>query len=65
MKTGTDKIASAVPYVLPVLGGLLGVAYVNLNPWAFVNPVLAIGLGVLLGWGASRLVLGLLGRRGR
>nr|WP_319948087.1 hypothetical protein [uncultured Shimia sp.] len=43
------KIDGWLPYALPVLGGLLGVSYVNMVPQAFVNPVLAIVIGVVAG----------------
>ncbi len=48
-------------YALPVLGGLLGVAYVNINYFEFINPVWAIGGGAILGWIAARLIRKVLG----
>lgn len=49
MTSSTAKIEAALPYVLPVFGGLLGVVWVNLNKFEFINPVLAIVIGVVLG----------------
>ncbi|WP_127112033.1 hypothetical protein [Shimia sediminis] len=49
MANTTAKIEAALPYVLPVLGGLLGVIWVNLNKFEFINPVFAIVIGVVLG----------------
>lgn len=43
------RIMAALPFVLPVLGGLLGVVWVNLNKMDFMNPVVAVVLGVVLG----------------
>lgn len=47
--TAGQKIESWLPYALPVLGGVIGVAYVNMVPKAFVNPVLGIVIGALAG----------------
>ena len=58
------RIATAIPYVLPVLGGLLGVIWVNLNPKDLINPFIALAVGVFLGWAASRGVTWMLNRRG-
>jgi len=52
-----------MPYVLPVLGGLFGVIYVNLFPKDQINPVFAIGGGALLGWLSSRGVAWLIDHR--
>ena len=49
MGNSSAKIEAALPYILPVLGGLLGVIWVNLNKMDFINPVLAIVIGVVLG----------------
>lgn len=57
-----DRVMIAIPYVLPVLGGLLGVAYVNSNPTKFLNPVTWIGAGAIAGWIVAWLLLKLIGR---
>lgn len=48
-KSLSVKIESWLPYALPVLGGTLGVTYVNLVPTAFLNPVAGIVLGAVAG----------------
>lgn len=48
-KSLSVKFESWLPYALPVLGGTMGVAYVNMVPKAFVNPVLGIVIGAILG----------------
>ncbi|WP_235216202.1 hypothetical protein [Ruegeria halocynthiae] len=48
-------------YALPVLGGLLGVVYVNINHMDFINPVWAVGGGAILGWVAARVMRKALG----
>lgn len=57
-----ERIVAALPYALPVLGGLLGVVWVNLNKMEFLNPVLWIGIGVVAGWALAKLLVRLLGR---
>lgn len=57
-----ERIVAALPYALPVLGGLLGVVWVNLNKMEFLNPVLWIGIGVVAGWVLARVLVRLLGR---
>lgn len=49
-----ERIAAVVPYVAPVLGGFLGMVVVNMNRFLFINPVLAVGLGIVIGWFAGR-----------
>ncbi len=49
-------VLTAASYALPVLGGLLGATYVNVNYTDFINPVWAIGGGAVLGWIAARLL---------
>ena len=49
-----DRILAAAPFVLPALGGGIGITYVNLTPNA--NPFIWIALGVLIGFGLSHLV---------
>ncbi len=56
-----DDVLTWVGYALPVLGGLLGVAYVNINHMDFINPVWAIGGGAILGWIAARVLRKVLG----
>ncbi|UWQ89667.1 hypothetical protein QEZ52_12710 [Aliisedimentitalea scapharcae] len=58
----SQKIVSFAPFALPVLGGVLGVVYVNLTPKEFNNPVLWIGIGAIAGWLVSRIVVNLIGR---
>ncbi len=55
-----DDVLTALGYALPVLGGLLGVVYVNINPKEFLNPVWAVGGGAILGWGCSLIIRKLL-----
>ena len=56
-----DDVLTLLGYALPVLGGLLGVAYVNINHMDFINPVWAVGGGAILGWVAARLMRRMLG----
>ena len=56
-----DDVLTAVSYALPVLGGLLGVAYVNIHYTDFINPVWAVGGGAILGWVAARVMRRFLG----
>ena len=51
-----SRLLAWLPYALPVLGGVIGVAFVNLQPAAFINPVLAIAVGAVAGWIVSVLV---------
>ena len=60
--TKAAKIESWLPYALPVLGGLMGVVWVNLNKFDFINPVLGIGLGAIAGWAAARIILTIIRR---
>lgn len=62
MSRTTQRVLAALPYVLPVLGGMSGVVYVNLHPQSYLNPALCIGLGALFGWFGARVVLHLFGR---
>ncbi|MCW9042813.1 MAG: hypothetical protein OQK05_05665 [Pseudopelagicola sp.] len=52
--TFKERIITAAPYVLPVLGGGVGMAVVNLNRSLFLNPVWAIVTGVVVGWLLAR-----------
>ncbi|WP_299946139.1 hypothetical protein [uncultured Ruegeria sp.] len=56
-----DDLLTALGYALPVLGGLLGVVYVNTKYMNFINPVWAVGAGVLLGWIIARVIRKALG----
>ncbi|WP_253284714.1 MULTISPECIES: hypothetical protein [unclassified Ruegeria] len=38
-RTRKGDVVAWIGYILPVLGGLLGVAYVNINHMEFINPV--------------------------
>ncbi len=58
---GRDRVLTALGYALPVLGGVLGVAYVNIRYMDFINPVWAIGGGAILGWIAARTLRRILG----
>ncbi len=49
-----DNVERGVPYVMPAIGGALGVTWVNLNEMQFLNPMIWIPLGVFLGWVAGR-----------
>ena len=49
MANSAARLEAALPYILPVLGGLLGIVWVNLNKMDFINPVVAIVIGVVLG----------------
>ena len=42
-----QKVATWLPFVLPVLGGAVGITYVNLS--AHANPFIWIALGVVAG----------------
>ena len=55
-----ERSVAAAPYVLPVLGGGVGMAVVNLNRDLYLNPVWAIGGGVVVGWLLGRGVVRLL-----
>ncbi len=56
-----DDVLTLLGYALPVLGGLLGVVYVNINHMDFINPVWAVGGGAILGWVAARVMRKALG----
>ncbi|UAB90349.1 hypothetical protein I5192_06725 [Ruegeria sp. SCSIO 43209] len=56
-----DDVLTVLGYALPVLGGLLGVAYVNTKYMDFINPVWAVGAGALLGWIIARVIRKVLG----
>jgi uncharacterized membrane protein len=59
----TRRIEAAIPIVMPALGGLAGVIWVNMNKMDFINPVLGIGGGIVGGWIAGRILLKLMQRR--
>lgn len=60
MSSGPAKIASALPFVLPVLGGLVGVLFVT---WFAreANPFIWIVVGVIAGRLLASFLLRLLG----
>jgi len=50
-----QKVAVALPYALPVLGGTIGIFYVNST--ANASPVLWIASGALLGGVVARFLV--------
>ncbi len=60
--TPLGRVAAAAAFVLPVLGGFLGVVWVNLHRAEQRNPLIALAVGVALGWLAARLLERLLAR---
>ncbi|WP_299356711.1 hypothetical protein [uncultured Shimia sp.] len=56
MANTSAKIEGWLPYALPVLGGLLGVVWVNIAAWSYINPVIAVVVGALLGRVAAIVV---------
>ncbi|WP_204114224.1 hypothetical protein [Shimia biformata] len=61
--TTSQRIASAAPYVCPVLGGGLGVLYVQIFHMQFVNPVFAIGVGAVAGAVVGKVLVHLIETR--
>ena len=59
----SQKIASFLPYALPVLGGVLGIIYVNLTPREFNNPAVWIAVGAAVGWAVSRVIVWQMNKR--
>jgi len=51
-----DRVLTWLPYALPVLGGFLGMVWVQVNRADQLNPVVAVVLGVV----AGRLLAGLI-----
>lgn len=49
-----NRIAAVLPYALPVLGGTVGVFYVNST--AHGNPLFGVVFGALIGWGLARIL---------
>lgn len=58
-----DRVLSWLPYALPVLGGFLGMAWVQLNRADQLNPVVAVVLGVVAGRLLAALILRLVPER--
>lgn len=56
----TDRIAAALPYVLPVLGGGCGAFLADAMGDA--NPVIGIAGGAIVGWGLAAAIVRLLDR---
>jgi hypothetical protein len=56
-----DVVEMAMPFVMPAIGGAVAVVYINLNEMKFLNPLIWIPLGIVLGWAAGRLLLRLFG----
>lgn len=57
-----DSVERAIPFIMPAIGGGLGVIYVNLYPMKFLNPMIWIPLGIFLGWATARGILKLMDR---
>ncbi len=56
-----ERLIAALPYVMPVLGGLCGVIYLN-TAEGFPIPFLWVGIGIFCGWLAARIMVRLLDR---
>ena len=56
-----EKLSAALPYVMPALGGLAGVIYLNTAD-GFPIPFLWVGLGIFGGWLLARVMVRLLDR---
>ncbi len=56
-----EKLIAALPYVMPAIGGLLGVIYLNTAD-GFPIPFLWVGIGIFGGWLAARIMVRLLDR---
>ncbi len=57
-----SKIAAVLPYALPVLGGTIGIFYVNST--ANASPVLWIAFGALMGGVVARFLVRPLEKKG-
>ncbi|MCP4819982.1 MAG: hypothetical protein GY883_12390 [Shimia sp.] len=57
--TMREKLSAALPYVMPAVGGLLGIIYVN-TAEGFPIPFLWVGLGIFGGWAVARIMVRLL-----
>lgn len=57
-----DRVETAIPYVMPVLGGFAGVIYMAQHRMDQPNPMYWIGGGILLGFIVARLLLNLMSR---
>ncbi|MDK3072712.1 hypothetical protein QO034_06290 [Sedimentitalea sp. JM2-8] len=55
----STRILAVLPFALPVLGGVLGVAWVNAT--AHGSPVLGIAAGAVAGWILAAVVSRVLG----
>ncbi|MCK0138780.1 hypothetical protein [Aliiroseovarius sp. F47248L] len=54
------SVESALPYVLPAIGGGAAVIYINTHKMDQMNPMIWIPFGIFLGWATSRGVMKLL-----
>jgi len=55
-KSFKELLLSWMPFAFPAIGGTLGMILVNSYPTAFINPVVAVGGGIFLGWAISALI---------
>ena len=56
-----EKLLAALPFVMPAIGGMLGVIYLN-TAEGFPIPFLWVGIGILGGWTIGRVLARLLDR---
>jgi hypothetical protein len=56
-----EKLLAALPFVMPAIGGMLGVIYLN-TAEGFPIPILWVGIGILGGWAIGRVLARLLDR---
>ncbi|SMP31917.1 hypothetical protein [Shimia sagamensis] len=56
-----EKLVAVLPFVMPAIGGMLGVIYLNTAD-GFPIPFLWVGIGILGGWLAGRVLVRLLDR---
>ena len=55
-----QKLLRWMPFALPAIGGTVGIIVVNSYPMSFINPVLAVGGGIVIGWAISALIFRLI-----
>ncbi|MFY0661222.1 MAG: hypothetical protein JXR15_12070 [Shimia sp.] len=56
-----EKLIAVLPFVMPAIGGMFGVIYLNTAD-GFPIPFLWVGIGILGGWLAGRVLVWLLDR---